>query len=171
MSTERSAAPSDAALAALARGVGAALTARGWHAAAAESCTGGWIAKVLTDVPGASQWFTTGYVTYANEAKSRDLGVRAQLLATHGAVSEPVVAAMATAARERAQVDVAVAVSGIAGPDGGSPDKPVGTVWFAWAYPEGLASETRRFPGDRDAVRRFAVAHALEGLTACVTPS
>ena len=171
MSTERVAAPSDATLAALARSVGAALVARGWRAAAAESCTGGWIAKALTDVPGASRWFTTGYVTYENEAKTRELGVPAQMLATHGAVSEPVVAAMATAARERARADVAVAVSGIAGPDGGSLGKPVGTVWFAWAYPEGLASETLWFAGDRDAVRRFAVAHALEGLTACITPN
>ena len=168
MSTDRSAPPADATLGALARAVGAALLARGWRAAAAESCTGGWIAKALTDVPGASQWFTTGYVTYANDAKARELGVAAEMLATHGAVSEPVVAAMATAARERARVDIAVAVSGIAGPDGGTPEKPVGTVWFAWAYPEGLASETRRYPGDRDAVRRFAVAHALEGLIACI---
>jgi len=171
MSTERVVAPSDAALVALARTVGEALLARGWRAAAAESCTGGWIAKALTDIPGASRWFTVGYVTYTNEAKTRELGVPEQLLAAHGAVSEPVVAAMAAAAKDRASADVAIAVSGIAGPDGGSAGKPVGTVWFAWAYPEGLESEVRRFDGDREAVRRFAVAHALEGLAACVAPA
>jgi nicotinamide-nucleotide amidase len=140
------------------------LLARGWRAATAESCTGGWIAKALTDVPGSSLWFTTGYVTYANDAKVRDLGVPEELLAAHGAVSEPVVAAMAAMAKDRACADVTVAVSGIAGPDGGSAEKPVGTVWFAWAFPDGLKSEARRFTGDREAVRRFAVAHALEGL-------
>jgi nicotinamide-nucleotide amidase len=168
MSTERGTPPSDAILGKLARSVGEALLARGWHAATAESCTGGWISKALTDIPGSSVWFTTGYVTYANEAKSRELGVPAELLAAHGAVSEPVVAAMAAAAKDRARADVAVAVSGVAGPDGGSAEKPVGTVWFAWAFPDGLESEARLFPGDREAVRRFAVAHALEGLAACV---
>lgn len=162
MPTEQSTPPSDETLAKLAANVGAALRARGWRAATAESCTGGWIAKALTDIPGSSLWFTTGYVTYANEAKIRELGVPAGLLEAHGAVSEPVVAAMAAAAKDRASADVAVAVSGIAGPDGGSAEKPVGTVWFAWAFPDGLESEARRFPGDREAVRRFAVAHALE---------
>jgi nicotinamide-nucleotide amidase len=166
MSTERLAPPADETLAQLAQSVGAALRARGWHAATAESCTGGWIAKALTDIPGSSLWFTTGYVTYADEAKIRELGVPAELLAAHGAVSEPVVAAMAAAAKDRAGADVAVAVSGVAGPDGGSTAKPVGTVWFAWAFPDGLESEARRFTGDREAVRRFAVAHALEGLAA-----
>jgi nicotinamide-nucleotide amidase len=166
MPPERRAPPSDEVLEKLARSVGEALLARGWHATTAESCTGGWIAKALTDIPGSSLWFTTGYVTYANEAKTRELDVPAELLAAHGAVSEPVVAAMAAAARERARADVAVAVSGIAGPDGGSAEKPVGTVWFAWAFPDGLESDERRFTGDREAVRRFAVAHALEGLAA-----
>jgi nicotinamide-nucleotide amidase len=159
--------PSDELLAALARDVGAALLARGWRAVAAESCTGGWVAKALTDIAGSSRWFTTGYVTYSNEAKSRELGVAEPVLAAHGAVSETVVAAMAVGAKDRARADVAVAVSGIAGPDGGSAAKPVGTVWFAWAFPEGLRSEQRLFAGGRDAVRRFAVAHALEGLAAC----
>jgi nicotinamide-nucleotide amidase len=168
VSTERGAAPSDEVLGKLAQSVGEALLARGWRAATAESCTGGWIAKALTDIPGSSRWFTTGYVTYANEAKIRELGVPEELLAAHGAVSEPVVAAMAATAKDRAGADVTVAVSGIAGPDGGSAEKPVGTVWFAWAFPEGLRSEARRFTGDREAVRRFAVAHALEGLAACV---
>jgi nicotinamide-nucleotide amidase len=166
MPTERGTPPSDAVLGKLARSVGEALRARGWHAATAESCTGGWLAKALTDIPGSSLWFTTGYVTYANEAKTRELGVSAALLAAHGAVSEPVVAAMAAGAKERARVDVTVAVSGVAGPDGGSAETPVGTVWFAWAFPEGRKCEVRRFTGDREAVRRFAVAHALEGLVA-----
>jgi nicotinamide-nucleotide amidase len=152
----------------LAQSVGQALRARGWHVATAESCTGGWIAKALTDIPGSSLWFTTGYVTYANEAKVRELGIPEELLAAHGAVSEPVVAAMAAAAKDRASADVSVAVSGIAGPDGGSAEKPVGTVWFAWAFPEGRKREARWFAGDREAVRRLAVAHALEGLAACV---
>jgi nicotinamide-nucleotide amidase len=168
VSTERGTAPSDAVLEKLARSVGEALLARGWRAATAESCTGGWIAKALTDIPGSSLWFTTGYVTYANEAKVRELSVPQELLAAHGSVSEPVVAAMAATAKDRASADVTVAVSGIAGPDGGSVEKPVGTVWFAWAFPEGLKSEARRFTGDREAVRRFAVAYALEGLAACV---
>jgi nicotinamide-nucleotide amidase len=166
--TERGTAPSDELLGKLARNVGDALLARGWHAATAESCTGGWIAKALTDIQGSSLWFTTGYVTYANEAKIRELGVPEELLTSHGAVSEPVVTAMAAAAKDHARVDVTVAVSGIAGPDGGSAEKPVGTVWFAWAFPEGLKSEARRFTGDREAVRRFAVAYALEGLATCV---
>jgi nicotinamide-nucleotide amidase len=164
VSTDQELPPSDEVLEKLARSVGEALRARGWRAATAESCTGGWIAKALTDIPGSSLWFTTGYVTYANEAKISELGVPEKLLTTHGAVSEPVVAAMAAAAKDRAGVDVTVAVSGIAGPDGGSVEKPVGTVWFAWAFPEGLKSEARRFTGDREAVRRFAVAYALEGL-------
>jgi nicotinamide-nucleotide amidase len=164
MPTERNTPPSDEILGELAERAGAALRARGWRAATAESCTGGWIAKALTDIPGSSLWFTTGYVTYANDAKIRELGVPEELLAAHGAVSEPVVAAMAAAAKDRSRADVTVAVSGIAGPDGGSAEKPVGTVWFAWAHPKGLESEARRFPGDREAVRRFAVAHALEGI-------
>ena len=98
------------------------------------------------------------------------LGVAEDLLAEHGAVSEAVACALATGARQRAAADVAVAVSGIAGPGGGSAEKPVGTVWFAWAYPDGLSSEQRRFSGGRDAVRRFAVAQALEGLRACAAP-
>jgi nicotinamide-nucleotide amidase len=159
--------PSDRTLAALAQRAGEALLARGFRAATAESCTGGWVAKALTDVPGSSRWFDTGFVTYTNGAKMRELGIEESLLAEHGAVSEAVVCALATAARRRAGVDVAVAISGIAGPGGGSAAKPVGTVWFAWAFPDGLASEQRRFAGGRDAVRRFAVAHALEGLRAC----
>jgi nicotinamide-nucleotide amidase len=158
-------------LAALARNLGDALLARGWRVAAAESCTGGWVAKAMTDVPGSSRWFGAAFVTYADDAKARDLGVSASLLAAHGAVSEPVAAAMATGVKQRTHADVAVAISGIAGPGGGTALKPVGTVWFAWAFPEGLRSECRRFAGDREAVRRLAVAHALEGLIACAAPA
>jgi nicotinamide-nucleotide amidase len=162
--------PSDEVLATLARRLGDRLLARGWRITTAESCTGGWIAKAITDVPGSSRWFGAGFVTYEEESKIRELGVDARLLAESGAVSEPVVCAMADGARRRVRADIAVAVSGIAGPDGGTPAKPVGTVWFAWASPEQLRAETRVFSGDREAVRRFAVAYALEGLIAGATP-
>jgi nicotinamide-nucleotide amidase len=160
--------PDDRALENLARRVGAELAARGWHAATAESCTGGWIAKAITDVPGASNWFDLGIVTYSDAAKAAELGVAAELIRAHGAVSEAVVAAMAAGAKARAGIDIALAVSGVAGPGGGSAEKPVGTVWFAWAFPEGLVTERRVFGGDRDGVRRRTVAHALGGLLACI---
>lgn len=156
------AAPDDAALARSARALGALLVKRGLRLAAAESCTGGWIGKILTDVAGSSDWFEASLVTYSNAAKAQFLGVAESLLAEHGAVSEPVVRAMAEGAQERTGADVAVAVSGIAGPSGGSAEKPVGLVWFAWAHPEAISSERRVFPGDREAVRRRAVAFALE---------
>lgn len=162
------AAPSDAALEALARRLGRALLVKSWRVSTAESCTGGWVAKALTDVPGTAQWFNGGVVTYANEAKQKLLGVPSTLLEMNGAVSEPVVAAMAEGARERLGTELAVAISGVAGPDGGTPEKPVGTVWFAWAAEGGTATERRQFPGSRDAVRRASVAHALEGLLARV---
>src|SRR3970282_1120657 len=170
MSADTGTPPSDETLAALAKRVGDALLARGGQAATAESCTGGWVAKALTDVPGSSRWFGTGFVTYADAAKARELGVAEDLLAEPGAVREAVACALATGPRQRAAADVAVAVSGIAGPGGGSAEKPVGTVWFAWAYPDWLSSEQRRLLGGRDAVRRVAVAHALEGLRACAAP-
>jgi nicotinamide-nucleotide amidase len=150
----------------LAGRLGEALAARGWRAATAESCTGGWIAKVITDVAGSSGWFGTGWVTYSNEAKTRLLGVPAALIDAEGAVSEAVVRAMAAAARKRAGADLAVAVSGVAGPGGGTAAKPVGLVWFAWASPLGVEAESRRFAGGRDAVRAQSVAHALRGLIA-----
>lgn len=156
--------PDDAALRALAERVGAALTVRGLRLVAAESCTGGWIAKALTDVPGSSGWFDGGWVVYADAAKRRLLGVPEDVLRTHGAVSEPVVRALASAARERLGADCAVAVSGIAGPSGGTPEKPVGLVWFGWAVGDAATAESRRFAGDRDAVRRQSVAFALERL-------
>ena len=156
--------PSDRELAALAARLGDALLARNWTACTAESCTGGWIAKVMTDVPGSSGWFGTGFVTYANEAKMGLLDVPAEVLQAHGAVSEPVVIAMAEAARSRTGADLAVAVSGVAGPDGGTDEKPVGTVWFAWAGPDRTRAERRQLPGDRERIRRLAVERALEGL-------
>lgn len=154
----------DQELEALALRLGRALLVRGWRVATAESCTGGWIAKTLTDVPGSSQWFDGGVVSYSNAAKAGLLGVSPELLLEHGAVSEPVVRAMAEGACERFRAELAVAVSGIAGPDGGTPDKPVGTVCFAWAAPSGTAAARRVFTGGREAVRRQSVAFALERL-------
>jgi len=155
---------SDADLADLAQRLGRALEARNLRVAAAESCTGGWIAKALTDVAGSSQWFEGGVVAYSNAAKSSLLGVPAGLIAAHGAVSEPVVRAMAEGARARLGVALAVAVSGIAGPDGGTADKPVGTVWFAWASGRQTTAARELFAGDREAVRRQCVALALRRL-------
>jgi nicotinamide-nucleotide amidase len=133
----------------------------------AESCTGGWIAKLLTDMPGSSAWFERGFVTYSNEAKRELLGVPNGLLVEHGAVSEPVVRAMAAGALSHGRGDLSVAVSGVAGPGGGSTTKPVGTVWLAWSGTGGAtAARHCLFKGDRDAVRRQAVAAALEGALA-----
>jgi nicotinamide-nucleotide amidase len=134
----------------------------------AESCTGGWIAKVFTDLAGSSRWFECGYVTYSNEAKMRDLGVLARTLCEHGAVSEPTVREMAAGALRVTGANISVAVSGIAGPDGGSAEKPVGTVWFCAARRTSSASaiemlvEGQLFGGDRDAIRRASVRQALE---------
>jgi nicotinamide-nucleotide amidase len=137
----------------------------GLRLAVAESCTGGWLAKVVTDLAGSSAWFDRGFVTYSNAAKQDMLGVRAETLDAHGAVSEAVVAEMASGALERAGVEVAVAISGVAGPGGGSPDKPVGTVCLAWAWPGGRLSTRRlQLAGDRDAVRRQSVQAAIDGL-------
>jgi len=130
----------------------------------AESCTGGWIAKACTDRPGSSQWFRGGAVVYTNELKTALLGVQPRTLAEDGAVSEAAVREMAIGALDHLGGDVAVAVSGIAGPDGGTPDKPVGTVWFAWATSQKVRTERHRFDGDREAVRRQAVAAALNGV-------
>ena|SRR5215831_15448740 len=150
----------------LAARAGARLHAAGRRLATAESCTAGWIAKALTDVPGSSQWFECGYVTYSDAAKTRDLGVAPHTLAAFGAVSEQTVRAMAAGALRVPGVTVALAVTGIAGPDGGTAAKPVGTVWFcAVALLEGdtaALAESRHFPGDRAAVRSLAVRHGLE---------
>lgn len=156
--------PTDADLEALAEKLGRALTARGWRLAAAESCTGGWIAKVLTDVAGSSQWFEGGVVAYSNAVKTHLLGVPRELLDAEGAVSEATVRAMAEGARSRLAAELAVAVSGIAGPSGGTADKPVGTVYFAWAAPGGVTAARRIYAGSREAVRRQTVALALERL-------
>ncbi len=154
----------DAALERLATELGTTLAARGEWVATAESCTGGWIAKVMTDVTGSSAWFHGGLVTYAYAAKAGLLGVDAALLNEHGAVSQPVVEAMAAGARARCGVDWSCAVSGIAGPGGGTPDKPVGLVWLAWAGPAGISTRAEQFDGDREGVRRQSVAGALRGL-------
>jgi nicotinamide-nucleotide amidase len=154
----------DAALTAQAHRLGRLLLATGYRVTAAESCTGGWIAKALTDVAGSSAWFERGYVTYSNDAKREMLAVPAATLAVHGAVSDAVVRAMAAGARAAAQADCAIAVSGVAGPGGGTPTKPVGTVWFAWETPAGVWTRHAVFDGDRENVRRQAVAMALDGL-------
>lgn len=153
-------------IAALSTELVAALTAAGREVATAESCTGGWIAKALTDVAGSSACFGYGVVSYSNSAKADLLGVDPVTVEEQGAVSEAVVREMASGALERSGADIAVAVSGIAGPDGGTADKPVGTVWFAWAV-RGRAVDTARlqFDGDREAVRHGTVIHALEGLS------
>ena len=134
--------------------------------ATAESCTGGWIAKVLTDIAGSSDVFGYGIVSYSNPAKTTLLNVPAPVIEARGAVSEEVVGWMAQGARQLSAADWAVAVSGIAGPGGGSEDKPVGTVWFAWAGPGETLTDKQVFDGSRDAVRSRTVRHALEGLLA-----
>ena len=144
--------------------IAARLLARGQMLATAESCTGGMIAAACTDLSGSSQWFERGFVSYSNEAKSELLGVPPALIAEHGAVSEPVARAMAAGAVAHSRARVAVAVTGVAGPTGGSPAKPVGTVWFGWATPAGTFTEHQRFDGDRAAVRAATVRHALAGL-------
>jgi nicotinamide-nucleotide amidase len=163
--------PSDATFEKLVEEMALSLAARGWKMAAAESCTGGWIAKCCTDLAGSSAWFERGFVTYSNAAKEDSLGVDAVALNEAGAVSREVALQMAEGARRRAGVDIAVAVTGIAGPDGGTPDKPVGTVWFGWSREgEAADAEVACFRGDRDAVRRQTVAQALQGLIDRLTP-
>jgi nicotinamide-nucleotide amidase len=135
---------------------------RGALLVTAESCTGGWVAQVLTSVAGSSQWFERGFVTYSNAAKQELLGVGKATLEAHGAVSEETAREMALGALERSRGTLTLAITGIAGPGGGSRDKPVGTVCFAWAARDGgTSAETRRFDGDRDAVRRQSVEHSL----------
>ncbi|KAJ9432085.1 MULTISPECIES: nicotinamide-nucleotide amidase [Pantoea] len=149
----------------LSRRIGEQLKKRQATVTAAESCTGGWIAKVFTDISGSSAWFERGFVTYSNEAKQQMVGVQDTTLQQYGAVSEQTVREMATGAAKAAAAEYAIAVSGIAGPDGGTPDKPVGTVWFAIAGPEGRVLAQRQiFAGDRDAVRRQSVVWALQTL-------
>jgi len=157
-------AATDTELRELARELGEALMQRGLTVATAESCSGGWIAKSLTDLPGSSAWFGWGFVTYANEAKIRLLGIEREQLEANGAVSEPIVRAMAEGAAAVSGSDLSVAVSGIAGPDGGSAEKPVGTVWFAWTVGKDTEARSVQLDGDRDAVRRATVELALRGL-------
>ena len=160
----------DSELVCLATELGKALVARRWHVACAESCTGGWIAKALTDIPGSSAWFGWGFVAYDDQAKVKALGVEEDLLDEYGAVSEPVVRALAEGGKRISGAEVSVAVSGVAGPAGGTDDKPVGTVWFAWSGPAGTQAQIHRFSGDREAIRHDSVAHALQGLLALLTP-
>jgi nicotinamide-nucleotide amidase len=160
--------PSDADLQTLAGRVAERLLAAGQRLVTAESCTGGWIGKTCTDLPGSSNWFLGGAIAYANEAKTAVLGVDPRIVQADGAVSEATVRAMARGALERLGGDVSVAVSGVAGPDGGTPGKPVGTVWFAWARRLGadivVAAAAEHFAGDRETVRRRTVERALLGL-------
>lgn len=149
----------------LSAAVGQALLERKLMLACAESCTGGWVSEVVTATGGSSQWFERGFVTYSNAAKQELLGVKADTLRQHGAVSEAVAGEMAAGALARSHAQVALAISGVAGPSGGSPDKPVGTVCFAWVLRGGTpTTETQHFSGDREAVRRQSVHHALRGL-------
>lgn len=141
-----------------------ALRARGWCLATAESCTGGMVSAACTELSGSSEWFERGFVTYSNAAKTEMLGVSAALIEAHGAVSEPVARAMAEGAVRHSSAQVALSITGVAGPNGGSADKPVGTVCFAWATPAGVFSERLYLSGDRAAVRQAAAEHALRGL-------
>ena len=156
----------DAELYALAGKVGDALKARKLMLATAESCTGGWVGQGVTMVPGSSHWFDRGFVTYSDDAKREMLGVRAETLKKFGAVSEQTVREMIKGTLSHSNAHVALAVSGIAGPDGGSPGKPVGTVCLAWGMKKGPPphSVVRHYAGDRDAVRRQSVIAALEGV-------
>ncbi|MCC7546534.1 MAG: CinA family protein [Burkholderiales bacterium] len=156
----------DPALFDLARRVGEALSTRGWMLATAESCTGGWIGQCVTMVAGSSAWYDRGFITYTNAAKMQMLGVSEDALRMHGAVSEATVLEMAAGALARSSAQVAVAVSGIAGPGGGSADKSVGLVCIGWAAPGAACASSLHFDGDRDAVRRQAVIAALEGVIA-----
>lgn len=140
------------------------LTNNGWRIACAESCTGGWLAKLFTDRAGSSAWFECGFVTYSNRAKHGMLGLSNALLDKYGAVSDEVVQKMAEAACERANAEVAIAISGIAGPTGGSDAKPVGLVWFAYCINGKLQSHSKVFKGGRDAVRQQAVSLAVDKL-------
>lgn len=162
--------PEDPTIHEMSRSLVARLTAAGKAVATAESCTGGWIAKALTDVPGSSACFGYGIVSYSNGAKESILGVANKTLVANGSVSEPVVREMAEGALNLSGADIALAVSGVAGPDGGSDEKPVGTVWFAWSVrgPRGITTDTdlQRFEGDRASVRMQSVLHGLRGVDA-----
>jgi nicotinamide-nucleotide amidase len=149
---------------ALASEVGQRLKAAGDRLVTAESCTGGWVAQAVTSVAGSSDWFERGFVTYSDDSKQELLGIEQSTLKKHGAVSEQTAREMAQGALARSKGTLALAVTGVAGPGGGSAAKPVGTVCFAWARQNDLKSETLRFAGDRESVRRQSVIHALEGV-------
>ncbi|MEY2632183.1 MAG: hypothetical protein RIR00_837 [Pseudomonadota bacterium] len=156
---------SPAELELLAATVGQALQQRNQLLTTAESCTGGWVATSLTAIAGSSNWFERGFVTYSNAAKVEMLGVPGATLDQHGAVSEATAVAMARGALAHSHADWSLAITGVAGPGGGSPDKPVGTVCFAWAGPDGhCGSERQHFAGDRESIRAQSVAHALRGV-------
>ena len=153
----------------LAARLGAALEKRGWMLGCAESCTGGLLASVLTDAPGASAWFAGAIVAYANDIKRAVLGVSQEILDANGAVSREAVLAMAKGARGVLRADVAVSISGIAGPSGGTPQKPVGTVWMAWHGPQTVSVKRFQFSGDRLSVKRQAAREAMAGTLAMAT--
>ncbi len=156
---------SDAVLEQLANEVAQCLSQKHWHLTCAESCTGGWVAKCCTDIAGSSQWFDRGFVTYSNQSKQDLLSVSATTLEHFGAVSEQTASEMAEGALIQSGADISVAITGIAGPSGGSKDKPVGTVWFAWASKNAdTQTEHQHFNGDRESIRRQAVAFALKGI-------
>jgi nicotinamide-nucleotide amidase len=155
---------------ALVESLAAKLRSRSLMLATAESCTGGLIAAACTELSGSSDWFERGFVTYSNAAKTDLLGVPAALIDQHGAVSEPVARAMAAGALLHSRAQLSVAVTGVAGPSGGSADKPVGTVWLAWATPAGVTAKRCQFPGDRVAVRQATVLRALAGLLERLPP-
>ena len=162
----------DSEIGALATELGRRLAARGAFVTTAESCTGGLVAGAITDIAGSSGWFERGLVTYSNEAKVDLLGVPAETLARHGAVSEATARAMAEGALRGSRADFAVAITGVAGPAGGTAAKPVGMVCFAWAMREGqVTAATEHFPGDRAAVRRASIIQALQGLIDRITPA
>jgi nicotinamide-nucleotide amidase len=145
------------------------LLARGWKLALAESCTGGLVCAALTELSGSSEWFERGYITYSNQAKIDCLGVSAELIESHGAVSEPVARAMAQGAQRNAGANIGASITGIAGPTGGTVEKPVGTVWFGWTIPNAAgenvtSSQTKLFSGNRQAIRQQATEYALAGL-------
>ena len=151
----------------LAAEVGAQLAKRKWMLATAESCTGGWVAATMTAIAGSSAWFERGFVTYSNEAKHDMLGVPTALIERHGAVSEEVAQAMAAGALRHSRAQIALSITGVAGPSGGTAEKPVGLVCFGWASGNlTQVVETKRFSGDRETVRRASVIHALQGVLA-----
>jgi len=156
---------SDEELHQLAHELGGMLLARGWMVATAESCTGGWVGQLLTAIPGSSAWYERGFITYANAAKQEMLGVPAEILETHGAVSEETASAMAAGALAHSHAQATLAISGIAGPGGGTPQKPVGLVCYGWALADGTRmSSTCRLDGNREEIRSRAVAAAMRGL-------